>query len=284
MSILRKAILALLAILGLAVFLVGHASAQEKSIVVASTTEPKDTGLFHYLLPLFKEKTGITVKVLALGTGIALDAARMGEADVVFTHYKLAEQAFVAEDDGVKRYPVMYNDFVLIGPKDDPAGIKGMTDVAKALKAIKNKQAVFISRGDHSGTHLTELALWKTDAGVNIEKESWPLYEPTGWGTMATLHMASAKDGYVLSDRGAWISCDRKGDLEIMVEGDKRLSNQYAVILVNPAKHPNVKKELGQQFIDWLVSPEGQKAIADYKIDGKQLFYPDATLSVFQVR
>jgi len=146
--------------------------------VVASTTEPKDTGLFHHLLPLFKEKTGITVKVLALGTGVALDAARMGEADVVFTHYKLAEQAFVAEGHGVKRYSVMYNDFVLIGPKNDPAGIKGMTDVAKALKAIKDKQAMFISRGDHSGTHLTELTLWKMDAGINIEEESWPLYKP----------------------------------------------------------------------------------------------------------
>jgi len=250
--------------------------AQEQSIVVASTTEPKDTGLFHHLLPLFKEKTGIAVKVLALGTGVALDAARMGEADVVFTHYKLAEQAFVAEGHGVKRYSVMYNDFVLIGPKNDPAGIKGMTDVAKALKAIKDKQAMFISRGDHSGTHLTELALWKTHAGIDIEEQSWPSYKPMGWGIMATLHMASAKGGYVLSDRGAWIACNNKGDLEIMVEGDKRLSNQYAVILVNPAKHPNVKKELGQQFIDWLISAEGQKAIADHKIDGQQLFYPNA--------
>ena len=276
MSVLRKPILALLAILGIAVFLVGRAPTLEKSVVVASTTEPKDTGLFDHLLPLFKEKTGITVKVLALGTGVALDAARMGEADVVFTHYKLAEQAFVAEGHGVKRYPVMYNDFVLIGPKKDPAGIKGMTDVAKALKAIKDKQAVFISRGDHSGTHLTELTLWKMDAGINIEEESWPLYKPMGWGTLATLHMASAKGGYVLSDRGAWISFKDKADLQILIEGDKRLFNQYAVMLVNPAKHPNVKKDLGQRFIDWLVSPEGQRAIANYKIDGNQLFYPNA--------
>src|SRR5262249_39964581 len=156
------------------------------------------------------------------------------------------------------------------------AGIKGMTDVAKALKAIKDKQAVFISRGDHSGTHLTELTLWKMDAGINIEEESWPLYKPMGWGTMATLYMASAKGGYVLSDRGAWISFKDKADLQILIEGDKRLFNQYAVMLVNPSKHPDVKKVLGQKFIDWLVSAEGQKAIADYKIDGKQLFYPDA--------
>src|SRR5215472_2177687 len=276
MSVLRKPILAVLAILGIAVFLVGRAPTLEKSIVVASTTEPKDTGLFDHLLPLFKEKTGITVKVLALGTGVALDAARMGEADVVFTHYKLAEQAFVAEGHGVKRYPVMYNDFVLIGPKRDPAGIKGMTDVAKALKAIKDQQATFISRGDHSGTHLKELALWKTGAGINIEEETAPWYKPIERGMKATLYMARICDGYALSDRGTWISFQNKGDLGIMVEGDKRLFNQYAVMLVNPANHPNVKKGLGQRFIDWLVSPEGQRAIADYKIGGQQLFYPDA--------
>jgi tungstate transport system substrate-binding protein len=276
MSILRKTILALLAILGPAVFLVGHASAQEKSIVVASTTSPKDSGLYDHLLPLFTQKTGIAVKVLALGTGQALDAARNDMADVVFVHAKPAEQRFLAEGHGVKRYPVMYNDFVLIGPNRDPAGIKGMTDVAKALKAIRDQQATFISRGDHSGTHLKGLALWK-DAGINIEEEkgaSW--YKTTERGMKATLYMARICDGYALSDRGTWISFNNEKDLDIMVEGDKRLFNQYSVILVNPAKHPNVKKDLGQQFIDWLVSPEGQKAIADYKINGQQLFYPNA--------
>jgi tungstate transport system substrate-binding protein len=275
MSMLRKPILALLAILGPAVFLVGHASAQEKSIVIASTTSTKDSGLFDHLLPLFTQKTGIAVKVLALGTGQALDAARNDMADVVFVHAKSAEQRFLTEGHGVKRYPVMYNDFVLIGPKRDPAGIKGMTDVAKALKAIKDQQATFISRGDHSGTHLKGLALWK-DAGINIEEEGASWYKPIERGMKATLYMASICDGYALSDRGTWISFKNKGDLDIVVEGDKRLFNQYSVMLVNPAKHPNVKKDLGQQFIDWLVSPEGQKAIADYKINGRQLFYPNA--------
>ena len=275
MSILRKPILALLAILGPAVFLVGHASAQEKSIVVASTTSTKDSGLFDHLLPLFTQKTGIAVKVLALGTGQALDAARNDMADVVFVHAKPAEQRFLARGHGVKRCPVMHNDFVLIGPKRDPAGIKGMTDVAKALKAIKDQQATFISRGDHSGTHLKELALWK-DTGINIEQEGASWYKPIERGMKATLYMARISDGYALSDRGTWISFENKDDLDIMVEGDKRLFNQYSVMLVNPAKHPNVKKDLGQQFIDWLVSPEGQKAIADYKINGQQLFYPNA--------
>src|SRR5215469_16453177 len=246
MLFLRKPIFAVLAILGIAVFIVGRTPAQEKSIVAASTTSPKDSGLYDHLLPLFTQETGIAVKVVALGTGQALDAARHDMADVVLVHAKSAEQKFLAEGHGVKRYPVMYNDFVLIGPKRDPAGIKGMTDVVKALKAIKDQQATFISRGDHSGTHLKELALWKTGAGINIEEESWPLYKPMGWGTLATLYMASAKGGYVLSDRGAWISFKDKADLQILIEGDKRLFNQYTVMLVNPAKHPDVKKVLGQ--------------------------------------
>jgi tungstate transport system substrate-binding protein len=275
MSILRKLILALLAILGPAVFLVGHASAREKSIVVASTTSTKDSGLFDHLLPLFTQKTGIVVNVLALGTGQALDAARHDMADVVLVHAKPAEQRFLAEGHGVKRYAVMYNDFVLIGPKRDPAGIKGMTDVAKALKAIRDQQATFISRGDHSGTHLKGLALWK-DAGINIEEEGASWYKTIERGMKATLYMARICDGYALSDRGTWISFKNEENLAIMVEGDKRLFNQYSVMLVNPAKHPNVKKDLGQRFIDWLVSPEGQKAIADYKINGQQLFYPNA--------
>ena len=276
MLLLRKPILALLAILGAAVLLIGQAVTQEKSIVVASTTSTKDSGLYDHLLPLFTQKTGIAVKLLALGTGQALDAARHDEADVVLVHAKPAEELFVAEGHGVKRFPLMYNEFILIGPKRDPAGIKGMTDVAKALKAIKDHQATFVSRGDHSGTHLKELELWNKDAGVNIENESAPWYKPVERGMMATLYMARACGGYVLSDRGTWISFEDKGALDIMVEGDKRLFNQYGVMLVNPARHPNVKRDLGQQFIDWLVSPEGQRAIADYKIDGQQLFYPNA--------
>ena len=273
----RKTILAFIAILGIAVFLPGHAVAQEKSIVVASTTSTQDSGLFEHLLPLFKQKAGVTVKVLSQGTGQALDSGRRGNADVVFMHAKSAEQKFLAEGQGVKRFPVMYNDFVLIGPKSDPAGIKGMKDVAQVFKTIKDKQATFISRGDHSGTHLAEFALWNKDAGIDIENDNGAWYESIGRGMEPTLHMASAKGGYVLSDRGTWIHFKNKGDLQILVEGDKRLFNQYGVILVNPDKQPNVKKELGQAFIDWLISPDGQKAIADYKINGEQLFYPNAT-------
>ena len=251
--------------------------AQDKSIVVSSTTSTQDSGLFGYILPLFKEKTGIDVKVIAQGTGQALDTGRRGDFDVVFVHAKSAEEKFLAEGEGVKRPPVMYNDFVLIGPKSDPAGIKGMKDVAKALKTIKDKQADFISRGDRSGTHFAELALWNKDAGIDIEKEKGPWYKSIGQGMGAALNTAGASNGYVLSDRGTWLSFKNKGDLQILVEGDKRLFNQYGVTLVNPAKHPNVKKELGQAFIDWLISPEGQKAIANYKINGEQLFYPNAS-------
>jgi tungstate transport system substrate-binding protein len=251
--------------------------AQDKSIVVSSTTSTQDSGLFGYILPLFKEKTGIDVKVIAQGTGQALDTGRRGDSDVVFVHAKSAEQKFLAEGEGVKRHPVMYNDFVLIGPKSDPAGIKGTKDVAQALKTIKDKQADFISRGDRSGTHIAELALWNKDAGIDIEKEKGPWYKSIGQGMGAALNTAGASNGYVLSDRGTWLSFKNKGDLQILVEGDKRLFNQYGVMLVNPAKHPNVKKELGQAFIDWLISPDGQKAIANYKINGEQLFYPNAS-------
>ena len=251
--------------------------AQDKSIVVSSTTSTQDSGLFGYILPLFKEKTGIDVKVIAQGTGQALDTGRRGDSDVVFVHAKSAEEKFLAEGEGVKRHPVMYNDFVLIGPKSDPAGIKGMKDVAQALKTIKDKQADFISRGDRSGTHIAELALWNKDAGIDIEKEKGPWYKSIGQGMGAALNTAGASNGYVLSDRGTWLSFKNKGDLQILVEGDKRLFNQYGVMLVNPAKHPNVKKELGQAFIDWLISPEGQKAIASYKINGEQLFHPNAS-------
>ena len=221
---------------------------QEKSIVVASTTSAQDSGLFEYLLPIFKQKTGITVKVLAQGTGQALDAARRGDADVVFVHDKSAEEKFLAEGEGVKRFPVMYNDFVLIGPKDDPAGIKGMKDVAKAFQMIKEKQACFVSRGDHSGTHVAELNLWKA-ADADIEKDKGPWYKSIGQGMGAALNFAIASNCYVLSDRGTWINFKNKGDLQILVEGDKRLFNQYDVILVNPAKHPDVKKNSASNLL-----------------------------------
>lgn len=251
-------------------------SAQEdKSIVVASTTSTQDSGLFDYLLPIVKRKTGLTVRVIAQGTGQALDTARRGDADVVLVHAKAAELKFLAEGESLKRYPVMYNDFILIGPKADPAGVKGGKDIAKALGKIRNTQASFISRGDRSGTHLAELDLWK-DAGIDIDKDRGRWYKSVGQGMGAALNIASASNAYVLSDRGTWVHFKAKGELEIMVEGDKRLFNQYGVMLVNPAKYPNVKKELGQRFIDYLISPEGQRDIANYRIDGKQLFYPDA--------
>lgn len=253
----------------------GSALAQDKSIVVASTTSTQDSGLFGHILPMFRAKTGIDVKVVAQGTGQALDTARRGDADVVFVHAKPAEEKFLSEGFGVKRYPVMYNDFILIGPKSDPAGIKGSKDIVAALGAIKAKGADFISRGDKSGTHQAELNLWKV-AGIDIATDKGPWYKEIGQGMGAALNTASASNAYVLADRGTWLSFKNRGDLAIAVEGDKRLFNQYGVMLVNPAKHPSVKKDLGQQFIDWLVSSEGQKAIADYKINGEQLFYPNA--------
>jgi tungstate transport system substrate-binding protein len=250
------------------------ALAQDKSIVVASTTSTQDSGLFGYLLPLFKAKTGIEVKVIAQGTGQALDTARRGDADVVFVHAKSQEEKFLAEGFGVKRFDVMYNDFVLIGPKSDPAGVRGK-DIETALKAIQAKGAPFVSRGDKSGTHSAELALWK-QAGIDIAASKGPWYREIGQGMGAALNTAAAMNGYVLSDRGTWISFKNRGDLDIVVEGDKRLFNQYGVMLVNPEKFPSVKKEFGQAFIDWLISTEGQAAIAGYKIEGQQLFFPNA--------
>jgi len=261
----------------LAAALCAPALAQDKSIVVASTTSTQDSGLFGYLLPIFKEASGITVKVIAQGTGQALDTAGRGDADVAFVHARAAEEKFVAEGAGVKRFPVMYNDFVLIGPSSDPAGIKGSKDIVAALKTIQQKGAPFVSRGDRSGTHQAELALWK-DAGIDIAAAKGPWYRDVGQGMGAALNTASAMNAYVLSDRGTWISFKNRGDLVIAVEGDKKLFNQYGVILVNPAKHPNVKKEEGQAFIDWLISPAGQNAIAGYKIDGQQLFFPNANV------
>jgi tungstate transport system substrate-binding protein len=256
-------------------FSAAHAVAQDKSIVVASTTSTQDSGLFGYLLPIFKQQTGIDVKVVAQGTGQALDTARRGDADVVFVHAKSAEEKFLSEGFGVKRYPVMYNDFVLIGPQSDPAGIKGK-DILAALKILKDEAAPFISRGDRSGTHIAEINLWN-DAGIDIATDKGAWYREIGQGMGAALNMASAANAYVLSDRGTWLAFKNRGDLVIVVEGDKRLFNQYGVMLVNPAKHPSVKKELGQRFIDWLVSPEGQGVIAGYKINGQQLFYPNAS-------
>lgn len=249
--------------------------AQDKSIVVASTTSTQDSGLFGHILPLFKAKTGIEAKVVAQGTGQALDTGRRGDADVVFVHAKAQEEKFVADGFGVKRFDVMYNDFVLIGPTADPAGIRGGKDVVAALKLVHDKGAPFVSRGDKSGTHAAELALWKT-AGLDpaASKPAW--YREIGQGMGAALNTASAMGGYVLADRGTWISFKNKGDLKIVVEGDKRLFNQYGIILVNPAKHPSVKTEPGQAFIDWIVSTEGQNAIRSYRIEGQQLFFPNA--------
>src|SRR6516162_10717457 len=236
------------------------ASAQDKSIVVASTTSTQDSGLYGFILPLFKQKTGIDVKVVALGTGQALDMARRGDADVALVHAREAEEKFIAEGHGVKRYSVMYNDFIIIGPKDDPVGLKGGRNVAFALQTIKAKGAPFISRGDNSGTHIAEIKLWK-DVGIDIKKEAGPWYKSTGQGMGDA---AAASRAYVMSDRGTWLSFKNKADLVIAVQGDKLLFNQYGVILVNPAKHPHVKKELGQQFIDWLISgrrPEGNRRL-----------------------
>jgi len=269
----------LLVVLATVAAVLGGASAhaQDKSIVVASTTSTQDSGLFGHILPLFKAKTGIDVKVISQGTGQALDTGRRGDADVVFVHARPQEEKFVADGFGVKRNPVMYNDFILVGPKNDPAGAKGK-DIVAGLKAIKAKEAPFISRGDKSGTHAAELALWKL-AGIDIagaDKGAW--YKEIGQGMGAALNTASASNAYVLTDRGTWLSFKNRGDLAIVVEGDGKLFNQYGVILVNPDKHAHVKKELGQAFIDWLISLEGQKAIADYKINGEQLFFPNATV------
>jgi tungstate transport system substrate-binding protein len=232
--------------------------------------------LFTHILPLFKAKTGIEVKVVSQGTGQALDTGRRGDSDVVFVHAKAQEEKFVADGFGVKRSPVMYNDFVVVGPKNDPAGIKGTKDITAALKAIKTKSATFISRGDKSGTHSAELRLWK-EAGIDIAKEKRDWYKEIGQGMGAALNTASASNGYVLTDRATWINFKNRGELEIAVEGDQRLFNQYGVMLVNPEKHKHVKKELGQSFINWLISKDGQQAIADYKINGQQLFFPNAS-------
>ena len=251
------------------------ALAQEKFIVVASTTSTEQSGLFGYLLPIFQKKTGIRVRVVALGTGQALDLARRGDADVVFVHARSAEDKFLAEGHGVRRFDVMYNDFVLVGPRADPAKVSGGGDILDALKKIKAAGAPFVSRGDKSGTHIAELDLWKL-AGIDIAAEKGPWYRDTGQGMGPALNTAAAMNAYILADRGTWISFKNRGELAIVVEGDKRLFNQYGVMLVNPAKHSSVKKDLGQAFVDWIISSEGQKTIAEYKIGGEQLFFPNA--------
>ncbi len=257
-------------------FLFGaSALAQDNIIVVASTTSTEQSGLFGHLLPQFEKDTGIKVRVVAVGTGQALDIGRRGDADVVFVHDKAAELKWLAEGNGVTRYPVMYNDFVLIGPKSDPAHVAGGKDITAALKRIEEAKSPFVSRADKSGTYAAELRLWK-DAGVDIAAAKGPWYKETGSGMGPALNTASGLGAYILADRGTWLNFHNRGPLEIVVEGDKRLFNQYGVMLVNPEKHPKVKKELGQKFIDWLVSTRGQDVIASYKINGEQLFFPNA--------
>lgn len=260
--------------LALALAFGAAAQAQDKFIVVSSTTSTQDTGLFGHILPIFKAKTGIEVRVVAQGTGQALDTGRRGDADVVFVHDKVAEEKFVADGFGLVRREVMYNDFVLIGPTSDPAKIAGSKDIAAALKRIADGKAPFASRGDKSGTHAAELRLWRA-AGIDLEKAKGSWYRELGQGMGPTLNTASGMSAYVLADRGTWLSFKNRGDLAIVVEGDQRLFNQYGVMLVNPARHAHVKKEMGQAFVDWVTSPEGQKAIAAYKINGQQLFFPN---------
>ena len=268
----RRCTLGLLA--GAFALLALPAMAQEKFIVLASTTSTEQSGLFGHLLPAFKAKTGIDVRVVALGTGQALDTARRGDADVVFVHDKEAELKFVNEGFGVDRREVMYNDFVLVGPKSDPAKVGSSKDIVAALRKIDKAKAPFASRGDRSGTNAAELRLWKI-AGLDPETGRGTWYRETGAGMGPTLNTAAAMDAYALTDRGTWLSFKNRRNLVISVEGDQRLFNQYGVMLVNPAKHPHVKKDLGMAFVDWVTSSEGQKTIADYKINGDELFFPN---------
>jgi len=264
-----------LLLLGL-LFVGAPASAEDRFITVASTTSTEQSGLFGYLLPRFTEASGIKVKVVAVGTGQALDIGRRGDADVVFVHDRPAEDKFMSEGQGVKRFDVMYNDFVIVGPKADPAHVAGEKDVVDALRKIAAAKAPFISRGDRSGTNEAELRLWKI-AGIDPAAGKGDWYRDIGQGMGPALNMASSSNAYLLSDRGTWLSFKNKGDLAILTEGDKRLFNQYGVMLVNPQKHPSVKAKEGQAFIDWLISPKGQETIASYKVGGEQLFFPNAS-------
>lgn len=271
----RRTLVQLLAAAGLvsAGLLGASAALAQSSIVVASTTSTEQSGLFGHILPAFKQASGIDVKVVALGTGQAIDMARRGDADVLFVHDKLAEEKFVADGFAAKRQEVMYNDFVLIGPKADPAGTKG-NDIVAALKKLATANAAFVSRGDKSGTHAAELRFWKmTDTDAN--KGSG--YKECGCGMGPALNIAASSGAYVLADRGTWLNFKNRADLAVLVEGDKRLFNQYGVMLVSAAKHPQVKTAEGQKFVDWVTGAAGQKAIADYKIGGEQLFFPNAT-------
>jgi len=270
----RRAFVALLAC-ALPFALGRPTSAQDRSIVMASTTSTEQSGLFPHLLPAFTKATGIQVKVIAVGTGQALDIGRRGDADVLFVHDRAAEEKFVAEGWGLPRRDVMVNDFVLVGPKGDKAGVRGKDIVAALSRLAASPTETFVSRGDKSGTHAAELRYWKT-AGVDAPKEKMAHYEECGCGMGPALNIASAKNAYALADRGTWLGFQNRGDLEILVEGDTRLFNQYGVIVVNPARHPHVKRELAQAFADWVVSPAGQEAIAGYKIGGQQLFLPNA--------
>jgi tungstate transport system substrate-binding protein len=268
----------LLAALGVAAALAQRAGAEQPFIVLQSTTSTENSGLFRHILPLFTEKTGIAVRVVAVGTGQALKNAERGDGDVVLVHDKPAEQKFVADGFGVKRHDVMFNDFVLVGPKDDPAGIAGSNDAAAALKKIAAARAPFASRGDDSGTHKAEIALW-TAAGVDVGAASGDWYRSTGSGMGATLNTAAGMGAYALTDRGTWISFKNRGPLELLVEGDKRLFNLYGVIVVDQGRHATVKAKEGQAFVDWLTGPEGQEAIRSFKIDGEQLFFPNAHMA-----
>ena len=264
------------AVAGAALYLVAlaPAGAQERSIVMASTTSTEQSGLFRHLLPIFKAATGIDVRVVALGTGQALDTARRGDADIVFVHDQPAEEKFVAEGWGLKRHPVMYNDFIVLGPKAYPAGVRG-NDVAAALKKLGASSQPFVSRGDKSGTHAAELRFWKL-AGFDIASIKPVAYKECGCGMGPALNIASSMNGYVLADRGTWLNFKNRGDLAVLVERDKRLFNQYGVIVVNPARHPHTNTSLAQTFADWVVSAAGQAAIASYRIGGEQLFFPNA--------
>ena len=276
MAVSRTGSLLAAALCALAGLLPSRSSAAARFITVASTTSTEQSGLFGYLLPLFTKQSGIEVRVVAVGTGQALDLARRGDADVVFVHDTAAEEKFVAEGFGVKREPVMYNDFVLLGPKADPAKVAGEKDVAAAFAQLAAAKPAFVSRGDNSGTHMAELRLWKA-AGVDLAAAKGPWYRETGSGMGPSLNTASSLDAYLLADRGTWLAFKNRGSLAILVEGDPHLVNPYGVILVNPAVHPHIKRDDGQAFVDWLVSPEGQAAIAGYRIDGQQVFFPNAS-------
>ena len=253
----------------------GAVQAQQRFIVMASTTSTDQSGLFAHLLPQFKQATGTDVRVVAQGTGQALDTARRGDADVLFVHDQVAEQKFVAEGHGLKRLPVMYNDFVIVGPKNDPAGIRG-NDVAAALSKLRGSDVPFVSRGDKSGTHAAELRYWKLAGVEDLKSARLAGYKECGCGMGPALNMASSLNGYVLADRATWLNFKNRGDLTVLVEGDKRLFNQYGVIVVNPERHPHVKQALAQGFVDWVTSTAGQAAIASYRINGEQLFFPNA--------